>query len=121
MSSKTSSGFGLGTIIFWIVMGFLWFGDSNDEPDTTIEIVSQEENVINVEVREELKNVGKGLVNIAEQLKNNISETVTQIQEDIEPETTIEEPQEVIRADDNSQELTPITNNQKEDEVLKQL
>lgn len=128
MSSK-SSGVGLGTIIFWGFLCFMWFGDSDDS-DTNVEIVSQddivvEEQVTTVEetIADNFNNMRDDLSDIVDKVKINIEDTMNQIQEDVEvaeTEPTIEEPEEVeVIQQDQEDELKPITNNQENEELKK--
>jgi len=89
MSSK-SSGIGLGSIIFWIFMGFLWFGDSDDD-STEVEIVEQDAPIITEAVKNKVKDVGAQITDIVKQVKNNIEETIETAQTE-----TIDKPEEVM-------------------------
>jgi len=87
MAKKTGSSIGIGTLIFWAIMGYMWFNDGDDDKKE-VKIVDQPKAVI----EETTKQKSIDLTKLKEEGTKIFEQVVEKVKEELEEKEVVSAP-----------------------------
>lgn len=123
MSKSKSSSIGIGGIIFWAWIAYLFFGGDGDKNDKK-EVVVDERPAITEQIEEKAKDISKEVVGIIDNAKKSIDDAIGDVKESNKEESIIaekEETKEEIKKEEQpkTEKLKPLE--PQDDQLFKKL
>jgi hypothetical protein len=103
MSNKRSGGIGIGTIIFWLIVGYMWWGGDNKKET---KIITNEKTSVSDTVRDSAQNIKKEFTKIIKSAKKRVEIIVDENKKEKEKEKPKEEKEETVAKKEEKQ--TPV-------------
>jgi hypothetical protein len=112
MSKSKSSSIGIGGIIFWAWIAYLFFGSDGDKKDKK-EVVVDERPAVTEQIEEKAKDISKEVVEILDNAKKSLDDAIGDVKESNKEESIVaekEETKEEIKKEEQpkTEELKPL-------------